>query len=126
VVDDDPAVHRLISALFTPQGHVVETVRSGSQGLLVLSERDFDLIVADAMAAAGPTELFVQALMARHPEACTRLVLGVSGNGDPGDPAAAGGVRRARKPFSLRDLNALAQEIFASSPPRSPAATEGR
>ncbi len=126
VVDDDPAVHRLISALFTPQGHVVETVRSGSQGMLVLSERDFDLIVADAMAAAGPTELFVQALMARHPEACTRLVLGVSGNGDPGDPAAAGGVRRARKPFSLRDLNALAQEIFASSPPRSPAATEGR
>ncbi|MGH7579489.1 MAG: ATP-binding protein, partial [Gemmatimonadales bacterium] len=31
VVDDDPAVHRLVSALFTPQGHVVEAVRSGSQ-----------------------------------------------------------------------------------------------
>ena len=126
VVDDDPAVHRLVSALFTPQGHVVEAVRSGSQGLLMLQERDFDLIVADAMAAAGPTELFVHALAAQRPESCGRVVLGVSGNGDAAEVATEIGVRRTRKPFSLRDLNALAQEIFASNPPRSPAATEGR
>jgi two-component system NtrC family sensor kinase len=126
VVDDDPAVHRLVSALFTPQGHVVEAVRSGSQGLLMLQERDFDLIVADAMAAAGPTELFVHALAAQRPESCGRVVLGVSGNGDAAEVATQIGVRRTRKPFSLRDLNALAQEIFASNPPRSPAATEGR
>ncbi|HEY7479181.1 MAG TPA: ATP-binding protein [Gemmatimonadales bacterium] len=125
VVDDDPAVHRLVSALFTPQGHVVEAVRSGAQGLLMLKERDFDLIVADAMAAAGPTERFAQALAAQQPHTCARLVLGVSANGDLAD-AALNGVHLVRKPFSLRDLNALAQEIFASSPPRSPAATEGR
>ncbi|MGH7578924.1 MAG: hypothetical protein ACREM9_02040, partial [Gemmatimonadales bacterium] len=109
-----------------PQGHVVEAVRSGSQGLLMLREREFDLIVADALAAAGPSELFVQALAAQRPETCERLVLGVSGNGDPAEGGLDAGVRRTRKPFSLRDLNALAQEIFASSPPRSPAATEGR
>ncbi len=126
VVDDDPAVHRLVSALFTPQGHVVEAVRSGSQGLRMLKERDFDLIVADAMAAAGPSELFVQALATRRPDACARVVLGVSGNGDLPEPVPDFGVRRTRKPFSLRDLSALAEEIFASSPPRSPAATEGR
>ncbi len=126
VVDDDPAVHRLVSALFTPQGHVVEAVRSGSQGLRMLKERDFDLIVADAMAAAGPSELFVQALAAHRPETCARVVLGVTGNGDLTEPASGFGIRRTRKPFSLRDLNALAEEIFASSPPRSPAATEGR
>jgi CheY-like chemotaxis protein len=126
VVDDDPAVHRLVSALFTPQGHVVEAVRSGAQGLRMLRERDFDLIVADAMAAAGPTELFVHALAAHRPEACSRVVLGVTGNGDLPDPVPDYGVRRTRKPFSLRDLNALAEEVFASSPPRSPAAMEGR
>jgi hypothetical protein len=126
VVDDDPAVHRLVSALFTPQGHVVEAVRSGSQGLRMLQEHDFDLIVADAMAVAGPSELFVHALAAHRPEACARVVLGVTGNGDLAEPAPGFGVRRTRKPFSLRDLNALAEEIFASSPPRSPAATEGR
>jgi two-component system, NtrC family, sensor kinase len=126
VVDDDPAVHRLVSALFTPQGHVVEAVRSGSQGLRMLKDRHFDLIVADAMASAGPSELFVQALAIQRPETCSRVVLGVTGNGDLPEPVPDFGVRRTRKPFSLRDLSALAEEIFASSPPRSPAATEGR
>jgi CheY-like chemotaxis protein len=126
VVDDDPAVHRLVSALFTPKGHVVEAVRSGSQGLRMLKDRHFDLIVADAMAAVGPTELFVQALATQHPETCARLVVGDSGNGTVPDPGIDFGIRRARKPFNLRDLNALAEEVFASSRPRSPAATEGR
>ncbi len=126
VVDDDPAVHRLVSALFTPQGHVVEAVRSGSQGLRMLKDRHFDLIVADAMASVGPSELFVQALATHRPETCARLVLGDSGNGDLPERALDFGARRARKPFSLRDLNALAEEIFASSPPRSPAAREER
>jgi two-component system NtrC family sensor kinase len=126
VVDDDPAVHRLVSALFTPHGHVVEAVRSGSQGLRMLQERQFDLIVADALAAAGPSELFVQALAAHCPESCTRLVLGVSGNGALPEPGRDAGIRRARKPFSLRELQSLAEEIFASTPPRSPAATGGR
>jgi two-component system, NtrC family, sensor kinase len=126
VVDDDPAVHRLVSALFTPQGHVVEAVRSGTQGLRMVKDRHFDLIVADAMASVGPSELFVQALATHRPEACARVVLGVTGNGDLPEPVTDFGVRRTRKPFSLRDLNALAEEIFASSPPRSPAATEER
>ena len=54
------------------------------------------------------------------------MVLGIAGNGDLHEPVPEFGIRCARKPFSLRDLNALAEEIFASSRPRSPAATEGR
>jgi hypothetical protein len=92
----------------------------------MLKDRHFDLIVADAMASVGPSELFVQALANQRPEACARVVLCVSGNGDLPEPVPDFGVRRTRKPFSLRDLSALAEEIFASSPPRSPAAREGR
>jgi two-component system NtrC family sensor kinase len=126
VVDDDPAVHRMISALFTTQGAVVEAVRSGTQGLRMLKERDFDLVVADALSAVGPSRLFVQALAAECPEMCGRLVVGLAGHAELPEAAVAAGARSARKPFNLRDLNAAAQEIFASSPPRSPAATEGR
>ena len=126
VVDDDPAVHRMVSALFTAQGAVVEAVRSGPQGIRMLRERDFDLVVVDAMAAVDPTRLFVQAVAAERPELCGRLVVGVAGNGELHEAALEAGARGARKPFNLRELNAVAQEIFASSPPRSPAATEGR
>jgi two-component system NtrC family sensor kinase len=126
VVDDDLAVHRVVSALFTPEGHVVEAVRSGAQGLRMLRERSFDLIVADALAAVAPARLFVGALAADCPESCDRLIVGVSGNAESPDLAAHESVRRLRKPFNLRDLHALASEVFASTPPRSPAATEAR
>ncbi len=126
VVDDDPAVHRMVSALFTPQGAVVEAVRSGSQGIRMLKERDFDLVVADAMAAVGPARLFVHAVGADCPEMGARLVVGMSGNGDLPEGVAEAGARGVRKPFNLRELNAVAQEVFASTLPRSPAATEGR
>jgi two-component system NtrC family sensor kinase len=123
VVDDDPAVHRLVSALFTPEGHVVEAVRSGEQGLRMLRERHFDVIIADAMARAGTTELFVQALAADRPETCERLILGWAGSGEPIEPLPNGGIRNVRKPFNLRDLHAIASEILASSPPPSRTAT---
>ncbi|HKU61307.1 MAG TPA: ATP-binding protein, partial [Gemmatimonadales bacterium] len=126
VVDDDPAVHRVVSALFTPEGHVVEAVRSGAQGLRMLRERSFDLIVADALAAVAPARLFIGALAADCPESCDRLIVGVSSNAESVDLAAHESVRRLRKPFNLRDLHAVASEVFASTPPRSPAATEGR
>jgi hypothetical protein len=35
-------------------------------------------------------------------------------------------VPRARKPFNLRDLHALASQMLASSPPRSQASRAGR
>jgi two-component system NtrC family sensor kinase len=126
VIDDDPAVHRMVSALFTPQGAVVEAVRSGTQGIRMLKERDFDLVVVDAMAAVDPSRPFLQAVAAECPDLCGRLVVGVAGNGELHEAAVQAGARGARKPFNLRELNAVAQEIFASTPPRSPASTEGR
>jgi two-component system NtrC family sensor kinase len=123
VVDEDPAVHRLVSALFTPEGHVVEAVRSGEQGLRMLRERPFDVIIADAMARAGATDLFVRAFAEACPESCHRLIVGIAGNGEPVEPLPNSGIRQVRKPFNLRDLHAIAGEILASSPPQSPAAT---
>jgi DNA-binding response OmpR family regulator len=126
-VDEDPAVHRLVSALFTSEGHVVEVVRSGEQGLRMLRERHFDLVITDAMARAGATELFVHAVASLRPDACRRLIVGHGGSGEGAEPAGDNGVRRLRKPFNLRDLRAAGREILsASSPPPPPAATAAR
>jgi CheY-like chemotaxis protein len=125
VVDDDLAVHRLVSALFASEGHVVEAVRSGEQALRMLRERTFDLVIADAMARAGATQLFIHAVATEAPETCRRLILGHAGGESAED--IDGGVCRLQKPFNLRDLRARGAEILAASnPPPPPASTGAR
>ena len=104
LVHEDPAAHRLVSALFGPAGHSVETIRTGEQGLREAAKGVFDLIIADARITAGSSELFVQALTATLPGLAARLIV-------------------ADKPLNPRDLHARAAQIFASTPPRSQAST---
>ena len=112
VVDEDPAVHRLISAVFGPDGHSVEAVRSGEQALRLAREGEYDMIIADIRMAAGAAEPFTRALLQACPQARDRLVVACAG--DDGSATALGEqrVRRVTKPFNPRDLKSLAQEIF--------------
>jgi CheY-like chemotaxis protein len=126
VVDADPGVHRLVSALFSPEGIEIESVRTGEQALGLASDGDYDLIIADARITAGAVELFVDALVAARPSAVDRLLLTYTGQAEPPDPVPNRPVLRARKPFNLRDLHALASQVLASTPPRSPASRAAR
>jgi two-component system NtrC family sensor kinase len=112
VVDEDPAVHRLISALFTPEGHAVEAVRSAETALRLAQEREWDLIIADIRMAAGAAEPFTRALLHACPEVRGRLVVACSREEDLQPPAVDDSLRRVRKPFNPRDLRTVAQEIF--------------
>jgi two-component system NtrC family sensor kinase len=112
VVDEDPAVHRLVSALFAPEGHDVESVRSGEQALRLAREGDYDLIIADVRMAAGEAEPFAHALLDACPQARGRLVVACAGEDDLPAPLAEPPLRRVTKPFNLRDLRSLAREIL--------------
>ncbi|HEU4680625.1 MAG TPA: ATP-binding protein, partial [Gemmatimonadales bacterium] len=112
VVDEDPAVHRMLSALFTPEGYAVEAARTGEQGLRLAREREYDLIITDAHAAAGAQVLFAGALLDAVPHARGRLVVACSGEEELPLPLTQGPVHRVRKPFNLRDLRTVANEIL--------------
>jgi hypothetical protein len=107
LVHADPAAHRVVNALFGPAGHSVESTRSAEQGLRIAAEESFDLVIAEASLTAGTTELFVQALIAACPPVAERLIV-------------------ADSPLNPRELHARAAQIFASTPPRSPASTAAR
>ena len=123
VVDEDPAVHRLVSALFAPEGHAVEGVRSGEQALKLARDGAYDMIIADNQLATGAAEPFTRALLQSCPYARTRLVVASAGEEDHSLQLSGIAVRRVSKPLNPRDLRTLAQEIF-SSQQRSPASTE--
>jgi CheY-like chemotaxis protein len=112
VVDEDPAVHRLVRALFTPEGHAVEAVRSAETALRLAQERQWDLIIADMRMAAGAAEPFTSALLHACPEVRSRLVVACSREEDLRLTDADDSFRRVRKPFNPRDLRTVAQEIF--------------
>ncbi len=112
VVDDDPAVHRLVSALFAPDGYTVESVRSGEQALRLAREGEYDMILADVRVAAGSAEPFTHALLHACPETRNRLVVACAGEEDVPLPPNAPPVRRVTKPYNPRDLKTVAQEIL--------------
>ncbi|MGH7510384.1 MAG: ATP-binding protein [Gemmatimonadales bacterium] len=112
VVDEDPAVHRMLSALFTPEGYAVEAARTGEQGLRLARERVYDLIITDARVAAGSQELFAGALLAALPDACGRLLVACAGDDDLPAALAQQPLHRVAKPFNLRDLRTAANEIL--------------
>ena len=112
MVDEDPSVHRLLSALFAPDGHAVEAVRSGEQALRLAQEGRYDLIIADLRVAAGTSKPFARALLDACPEVRSRLVVACSGEEEL--PAGPGEypLHRLSKPFNLRDLRSMAMEIL--------------
>jgi two-component system, NtrC family, sensor kinase len=112
VVDEDPAVHRLIRALFAPDGHAVESVRSGEQALRLAQEGEYDMIIADVRMPVGSDEPFAHVLLHTCPHTRNRLVVASSGEEELPPPFAEQPIRRVRKPFNLRDLRSVAKEIL--------------
>ena len=123
VVDEDPAVHRLISALFAPEGYAVEAVRSGEQALKLARDGKYDLIIADNQLAAGNAEPFTRALLQACPYARNRLLVACTGEEDRVAQLSGLSVRRVSKPLNPRDVRLMAQEIF-NTQPHWPASTE--
>lgn len=117
IVDDDPTAHRVIAALFATDRYRVESARNGAEGMAMAAAADYDLVIADATLAAPSGRPFVQELREADARWAGRLV-SVGGRNDG---------RRVSKPFDLRRLRALADEILGarevSTPPPSPDAT---
>ena len=112
VVDEDPAVHRMLSALFTPEGYAVEAARTGEQGLRLAREREYDLIITDSRVAAGATALFADALLDALPGFRSRLVVAYAAEEEPPSAPGSPSLHRVTKPFNLRDLRTVANEIL--------------
>ena len=117
LVDDDPAVRRMVKALFGRDGHAVEVARNAQHALELAQRGGFDLIIADARAATrGAGKLFVEELVARLPALRDRTIVST---GDVGvateETLTRLGLRYVRKPFNLRDLRDEAARLWAAT-----------
>jgi two-component system NtrC family sensor kinase len=115
LVDDDPAVRRVVQALFGREGHTVEVARTGQHALELADARSYDLIIADGRASANG-KLFVEELVSRQPGLRERTLV-ATGDVRPTTEEALGrlGLRYVRKPFHLRDLRDEAARVWAAT-----------
>ena len=115
LVDDDPGVRRLVTALFTREGHAVDTATDGDAALGLACAGEYDLVIADRRAAARGTP-FLQALEAARPGWRARVIVSTA---DVQPATATGGpnpaARILHKPFNLRDLRETAAAVWFGS-----------
>lgn len=107
LVDNDISVHRVVSALFASDGYLVDTARTGAQGLKLASVREYDIVIAEARAVADPGVLFLRALVTVRPQYRDRVIIATDVTPMPGRD----GIPTVTKPFNLRELKAVAEEI---------------
>ena len=117
LVDDDPAVRRMVKALFGRDGHAVEVARNPQHALELAQRGGFDLIIADARAATrGGGKLFVEELVARLPTLRDRTIVATGDIGAATEETLTRlGLRYVRKPFNLRDLRDEAARLWAAT-----------
>ena len=114
LVDDDPAVRRVVQALFAREGHRVEVAKSAQHALELTGTRAYDLILVDARAAARG-RLLVEEMLARK-SALKERILVATGDVRPttDETLRRLGLRYVRKPFNLRDLRDEAARVWAA------------
>lgn len=114
LVDGDPSVRRLVTALFGRDGHQVDAASDPGYALRLAAEHRYDLIVADRRAATDRGEPFTTALWRLRPEWQARTIVSTSdlrlALDEPAD--APPPARSLPKPFNLRDLRDAATAVW--------------
>ncbi len=113
LVDEDPAVHRAVSALFATEGHIVEAVRGGESALAAARASKWDIVVADPRAPGLGGGSFIEQLLIESPDWKDRLVASPDRNDRPSiDRLRSRGVAVVEKPFKLKELKEIVGKLL--------------
>jgi len=105
VVEDDPAIRRLVRMVLQRRGYVVETAEDGVEAVLKLGIGDYDAVILDLMMPHLDGFALIDTLAANDPSRLKRVIV---------TSAASPAVIQARmrgkpfdilpKPFDIEDL----------------------
>jgi DNA-binding response OmpR family regulator len=117
VVDDEPHIRRVLSAVLSRQGFEVRLASGGSEGLEELGTESIDLVILDLM-MPGASGLEILSKIRSDPERSKTpvIILTAKGQDADRDAAIAGGANDfLTKPFSPKKLIARIEEILGQN-----------
>jgi CheY-like chemotaxis protein len=117
VVEDDPAIRRLVTMVLQRQGYRLESAADGLEAVLKLGICDYDVIVLDLMMPHLDGFTFLQTIADNQPERLRRVI--VTSAASPAvirERMTGGPYRLLPKPFDIHELvNAVQSCIAAQS-----------
>jgi len=114
LIDDDPAIHALVSAMLKPLGATLVSAMSGEEGLDVVRQETPDLVLLDNdMPGARGIEV-LQWIKEDAPTSIVPVIMatGSESNGVLSSCFAAGAVDYIRKPFTAAELRACVGSVL--------------
>ncbi|MDA0328952.1 MAG: response regulator transcription factor [Gemmatimonadetes bacterium] len=114
VVDDEPHIRRVLSAILGGQGYDVVMASDGAEGLGELGVAGADLVILDLMMpGANGLEILAKIRSDKALAATPVIILTAKGQDTDRDAALAGGANDfLTKPFSPKKLIARIEEIL--------------
>jgi two-component system NtrC family sensor kinase len=122
VVDDEPAVTRMVKEILSKVGFQVDTAGTGYQALSALEKEQFDLIISDLKMPEMDGQSFYKLVIGRHPHLAHRIVFS---SGDSSGRRARAflqevGCAWISKPFQVEELLRLVHKALQDSRTSSP------
>ncbi len=114
LIDDDPLIHSLVTAMLRPTGATIASAMNGVDGIARVREHSTDAILLD-FDMPGESGLDVLALLKADPELATVPVIiqtGSESNKTLTDCFAGGAVDYIRKPFTAAELRARVGSVL--------------
>ncbi len=117
VVDDEPHIRRVLSAVLGDRGFDITMANDGVEGLEELSSNTFDLVILDLMMPGASGLEILSRIRSGTDRADTPvIILTAKGQDTDRDAAMAGGADDfLTKPFSPKKLIARIEEILGDS-----------
>ncbi len=115
VVEDDPAIRRLVTMVLKRQGYRLEAASDGVEAVLKLGVSDYDVIVLDLMMPNLDGFTFLRTIAENQPERLRKVI--VTSAASPAvirERMAEGPFQMLPKPFDIHELVDAVQSCIAS------------
>jgi CheY-like chemotaxis protein len=110
IVEDDPAILRLVRIVLEREAFIVEGVRNGAEAIALLSTVAYDLLIIDLMMPQLGGEAILGYLEETQPNHLRRVIVTTASPGRVGCEFLQRVCRLLAKPFDIAELLLIAKE----------------